>query len=286
MKTVIKWLGLIIAGLIAIIILGGIVITSIGDSKASERYEVTTSLLAEIVEDSASVARGAHLAKIHACLECHTESLGGQVFADAPPFRAVATNLTSGEGGVGLTYTIQDWDRAIRYGIKPDGSPMIIMPSKTLHNLSDDDTRALIAYLRSIPAVDNELPSTELRTLGKVLVAAGEFDPANEVHLESTRGQVPQEGVTAAYGKYLASINCTYCHGVNLEGGPAFAPDAPPPPSLKPSGKWTSAQFDTAMRTGVTPSGYELDSKNMPWKAYMHMTDNELQAIYLYLQSL
>ena len=286
MKKALKWLGLILVGLVAIIILGGIVITSVGDSKANEQFEVTNTLLSEISEDSASVAYGAHLAKIHACADCHTDSFGGKVFVDAPPFLVVATNLTSGKGGVGSTYSIQDWDRAIRYGVKPDGSANIIMPSKTLHNLSDDDTRALIAYLKSVPPVDNELPITELRALGKILVAAGEFDPANEVHLESNRRDALEAGVTKEYGKYLASITCIYCHGDNLEGGPALGSDSPPPTSLRPASQWPLAQFKTAMRTGVTPAQHQMDPKDMPWTAYENMTDDELEAIHLHLQSL
>ena len=140
--------------------------------------------------------------------------------------------------------------------------------------------------MRSLYAVDTELPATELRTLGKILTAAGEFDVASEVHLASERAPVPPKGITAEYGKYVSSITCTHCHGDQLEGGAPRGPDAPIPGSLIPSGKWEYDMFETAMRTGVTPSGHEMDMEMMPWNAFKHMTDEELRAIHVYLQTL
>lgn len=286
MKKAFKWTGIAVLGLAIVLISGGIAASSIGSSKANKTYEVTESLLTTVPSDSASLAYGEHLAKIHGCASCHVDSFEGRVFVDAPPFLITAPNLTSGKGGIGQSYGIQDWDRAIRYGVKPDGRAALIMPSKTLHNLSDTDTAMLIAYLRSIPPVDNELPEMELRPLGKILTAAGQFDVASEVHLTAEREPAPPAGISVEYGKYLSSMTCIYCHGDNMEGGVALGPDAPIPPSLIPSGKWEYEMFEKAMRTGITPAGNEMDQEAMPWNAFKHMTDEELQAIHLYLQSL
>ena len=286
MKNALKWTGITILGLAIVLVSGGIAASSFGSSKANKTYEVTESLLASVPSDSTSIAYGKHLAKIHGCASCHNDSFEGKVFVDAPPFLVSASNLTSGKGGIGQAYSIQDWDRAIRYGVKPDGKASLIMPSKTLHNLSDTDTAMLIAYLRSIPPVDNELPERELRVPGKILTAVGQLDVASEVHLTADRAPAPPAGVSLEYGKYLSSMTCIYCHGDNLEGGIPLGPDAPVPPSLIPSGKWEYGLFKKAMRTGVTPAGLEMDQEMMPWNAFKHMTDEELQAIHLYLQSL
>ena len=59
--------------------------------------------------------------------------------------------------------------------------------------------------------------------------------------------------------------------------------------SLTPSGHlsaWTVDGFKTALRTGVTPEGRELDQLVMPWTLTREMTDVELEAIWLYLNSL
>jgi mono/diheme cytochrome c family protein len=102
------------------------------------------------------------------------------------------------------------------------------------------------------------------------------------------RPVTPQAGVTVEYGKYLAST-CTLCHGSNLngqtisEGGPDYLA-----PNLTMGGEmrfWSEADFIATLHTGVTPSGHQLKDV-MPWKYFGQMTDEELKAVWLYLQSL
>ena len=85
--------------------------------------------------------------------------------------------------------------------------------------------------------------------------------------------------------------SCSLCHGDALSGGsvPGDEGDAPPAPNLTPGGllgRWSEADFINTLRTGVTPGSRSLDSENMPWKFFAKMTDDELKAIWLYLQSL
>jgi mono/diheme cytochrome c family protein len=59
-------------------------------------------------------------------------------------------------------------------------------------------------------------------------------------------------------------------------------------PNLTPGGEltaWSAADFITTIRTGVTPAQHTLNDM-MPWKTYGKMSDDELQAVFLYLQSL
>lgn len=287
MKKVLTWTGIIAGSLIMLLVIAGFVVSSIGKSKATQVYDVSASLLSSVPADSLSIARGAHLSMIHACAECHGNNLGGKVFVDAPPFIAVATNLTSGSGGIGASYSVEDWDRAIRYGVKPNGKAVfMIMPSKTLHYLNDDDTADLIAYLQSVPPVDHTLPATELRPLGNILTGAGALDPSTTVHTSVSRPARVEPGTTAAYGKYLSSITCIYCHGADYAGGPPVEPDTPPAPGLATAGNWTLDQFTHTMRTGVKPDGIPLNPSVMPWPAFKSMTDLELEAIHLYLNTL
>lgn len=80
---------------------------------------------------------------------------------------------------------------------------------------------------------------------------------------------------------------CTHCHRKDLAGGPFPIPDpnAPQVPNLRAAGQWSLEQFETALRTGVRPFGNPLDPEYMPWRDH-NMTDEELEAIWLYLQSL
>ncbi|MCZ6790100.1 MAG: cytochrome C, partial [Chloroflexi bacterium] len=50
--------------------------------------------------------------------------------------------------------------------------------------------------------------------------------------------------------------------------------------------RWSEADFINTLRTGTTPDGRQLDDENMPWKFFTKMTEDELKAIWMYLQSL
>jgi hypothetical protein len=89
----------------------------------------------------------------------------------------------------------------------------------------------------------------------------------------------------------MVNINdCRVCHGQDLNGGPFPDPTITKiSPNLTPGGElafWTEEDFINALRTGVTPSGHELDPKFMAWNFYRNFYDYELKAIWLYLQSL
>ena len=166
------------------------------------------------------------------------------------------------------------------------------MPVRTFYFLSDEDLGALIAYLKSLPPIDNEMPKTDLGPLGRVMLALGQLPPdlipnVTSIDHDGPRPVAPKPGVTVEYGKYLA-ITCTLCHGSNLNGKTITTDAEYLAPNLTPGGElhfWSEAQFIATLRTGVTPSGHLL-KKVMPWKFFGQMTDEELKAVWLYLQSL
>jgi len=148
----------------------------------------------------------------------------------------------------------------------------------------------LIAYLKSAPPVDNVLPERRVEVLGRLMVGVGMFPPLPVDQIDHTdpRPVAPEPGMTAAYGQYL-SHTCTECHGANLNGAPFGPPgEEIPTPNLTPGGllaAWSEEDFFSTMRTGVTPSGHQLNVE-MPWMYYGRMSDEELRALWLYLQSL
>ena len=88
------------------------------------------------------------------------------------------------------------------------------------------------------------------------------------------------------YGKYLANT-CTSCHGSNFNGqllswAESLAPNLTPGGELK---GWSEADFTATLRTGVTPGGHQLKDA-MPWEYFGQMTDDEMKAVWMYLQSL
>jgi cytochrome c553 len=285
MKAVLRKLGIALGALVGLLLLAVLVLYLVGSSRVNRTYEVATADLA-IPAGPTAVERGAHLAEINGCTDCHGANLEGKVMIDAPPFRVVPANLTRGEGGVGDQYDARSFDAAIRHGIGSDGRALFIMPSAAFHQLSDDDAAALIAYLQQVPPVDNVLPSTEFRPLGRLLAAIA-LDTDMEVNTEAARRDAPPPGPTAEYGAYLASITCAYCHGgPQLGGAQPPMPGSPPAPSLAAAGRWSSDEFEIALRTGMTPDGRRLDPEFMPWAFTANMSDGEIQALHAYLATL
>jgi cytochrome c553 len=205
------------------------------------------------------------------------------------PFGYVpAPNLTS--SGVGGSYTEEDWLRAIQHGVAADGRTIApFMPSTRFADMSDEDVAAVIAYLQAIPAADNGAGERELAFPGTVIFGVlGYGDmPVSVIDHEAVGGAAPAFGKTAEYGEYLTTIAvCSDCHGPDLSG--AVDPNGPQGPNLTPGGslgEWTEEDFLRIFREGVKPSG-EAVSEEMPWQFYSGMSDDELGAIWLYLQSL
>lgn len=155
-----------------------------------------------------------------------------------------------------------------------------------MHNFSDEDAAALIAYLKSLPAVDNPLPETELRPLGLILAGTGAFDSASEVHTSVERKAFDTSASIEEKGAYLSSITCIYCHGEDLRGGEPVDPSYPAPPDIVLTGTWPFDVFEKTMRTGESPNNPAINPEHMPWSSFRHMTDDELEAIHAYLGSL
>ena len=199
-------------------------------------------------------------------------------------------NLTSGRGGIGNIFADEDYVRAIRHGIGLDTKSLVIMPSQHYNKISDEDLGAIIAYLKSLPPVDNELDESGLNFLGRIIALfEGSLVPATVIDHTAPRATSPEVGVTAQYGEYLAEI-CTLCHGERLSGGSVSGDeDGPEAPNITPGGalgNWTSSEFVQTIRTGTNPEGKLLDFEFMPWNRFTQMTNDEIGAIWLYLQSL
>ena len=290
MKKTLKWIGIGLGGLLGVLALALGVLYFMGNAKVNQQYDVPLEAIS-IPTDAQSIQHGEHLATIYICLRCHTANLGGELYFEVPGMVSISTpNLTSGAGGGGSSFTDADWVRAIRHGVGPDGRALFIMPSNSFSNLSAKDLGALIAYLKSVPPVDNVLPEKRVELLGKVMMAVGMFPPlaVDKIDHSSPPPAAPEPGVTAEYGKYLA-ITCVECHGPELNGAPFGPPGQEvPTPNLTPGGElstWTEADFLLTMRSGMTPEGSVLDIE-MPWMYFGKMTDNELKALWMFLQAL
>jgi mono/diheme cytochrome c family protein len=292
MKRVLKWIGIVLGGLIGLLALAlaGLYISS--ELRMSRKYDVAVETVA-IPNDEASLARGKHFVDIH-CAMCHGEDLsGGQFFEDPALGYTDATNLTDGQGGIGAAYTDADWVRAIRHGVKLDGTSVFIMPSNDFYYMNDADLGGLIAYLKTVPPVDNTPRPRNMTPLANILYALGAFGDllyAEVIPHDGVRPPSPPEAVTAEYGEYLVNVHgCRSCHGLDLLGDKPPAPGSPLAPGLTQDGElrvWSETDFIATMRSGTTPGGRQLDGEFMPWPGLSKLTDDEMIAMWLYLQTL
>jgi mono/diheme cytochrome c family protein len=292
MRRILKWFGIGFAGLIGVLIVVATALYVLAGPKINETYDITVASVT-VPTDAASVERGRHqVESLLLCADCHGEDLSGEVDAD-PLFGVFAPrNLTPGVGGLDDSFTDADYVRAIRHGVGKDGKAIVLMPSEIYTDMSDADLGSLIAYLKALPPVDNEQPRSTLRVLGRIFAAfdTDSFFAARVIDHDAARPAEPEPGATREYGAYLTFM-CSACHGENLSGGEVlgFEPGAPLAPNLTPGGElgsWTEEEFFTTIRTGQTPAGRNLENDFMPWVNFRKMTDEELRAIWLYLESL
>lgn len=286
-----KWAGIALGGIFTALVMLIIVLAGVGGAKINRTLDVPVAAVV-VPTDAVSIERGRHLVEsVGFCQECHGDNFEGQILGDDPLFgRLAPANLTRGDGGIGGELQDIDYVRAIRHGINREGKAILIMPSEKFNVFGDEDLGVMIAYLKTVPPVDNQVPKSRARLLARILTV---FDPslfpANLIDYSEPRTPAPKRGVTAEYGKYLGTI-CSMCHGQNLGG--QFLPDGSGgvfAPNITQGGtpiSWSEEDFISTIRSGTTPGGNKLDPENMPWPRFAKLTDDELGAIWLYLKSL
>jgi mono/diheme cytochrome c family protein len=221
------------------------------------------------------------------CSGCHSTTLTGGLdlgrsFA-VPAGSMVASNLTP--AGQLARWSDGDIFRAIRNGLDHDGHWLIVMSYTNASSLSDDDTRAVIAYLRSLPAAGAPTvnPPDQLNLLGILILGAGMLPRGKPVVTQTILA--PPKGPTFQYGEYILSYqDCRNCHGQQLTGG-VPGQLGPLGPDLNLVKQWKLEEFTATMRTGIDPIGHHL-GRDMPWRPVGRMDDEELSAIYQYLTHL
>jgi len=292
MKKIFKWIGIVLGSLIGLLLVAGVVLYSIGNARLNKTYDFQPSNIT-LPTDAASIEYGKHRAET-LCQGCHGEDLSGIVdwFDGGPLGKIDSANITSGEGGIGDEFTTEDYVRAIRHGIDPQGKPIFMVAVPATAHLSDKDLGSIIAYIKTVPPVDHKTNGQNFKPMAKILLAAGMLGNlpveavSHDIHVTA-----PERGVSVEYGEYLVNINdCHTCHGPQLNGGPFPDPTITKiSPNLTPGGElgfWTEEQFINTIKTGTAPGGHELDNNFMPWKDYSKFYDDELKAIWLYLHSL
>jgi mono/diheme cytochrome c family protein len=263
------------------------------------------------------IARGKYLANnVAGCIACHSKrdwskyaapvvtgtiGGGGERFDKETDFPGTlyAKNITP--------YALHHWSdaeliRAITEGVTKNGEAIYpLMPYKAYAKMYREDVYSIIAYLRTLPSIKNDVPPRSLEFPFNFMV--------NTVP-EKTTLAAEQDTDRRSDGRYLVTIaNCVECHsqmgisgiaeGTQFGGGWPFQfPNGTKtyaanitPDNETGIGKWSREFFINRFRqyadsinntsTFVT-SGFNT---TMPWKTYAGMTDEDLSAIYLYLRT-
>lgn len=267
------------------------------------------------VASPATLARGEYLARhVAVCMDCHSTR-------DWSQFSAPIVPGTLGKGGerfdekIGLPGVIisknitpaalGNWSdgeilRAMAGGISKDGHALFpLMPYDGYRFMDEADALAIIAYLRSIPALDNPVPRHQLNFPLNLIVNAIPKPPAFR--------QIDRSD-SVEYGRYLATLGgCVWCHtpvnaqsrsipGMELAGGQAFpmqggtvrSANISPDPDTG-IGRWTRADFIARFRAWQEPDtetlalGADGFNTQMSWTQFAGMSDEDLGAIYDFL---
>lgn len=253
--------------------------------------------------DPASLARGAYLMNaVAACGNCHTPlgpqgpdmgaRLSGRLLEDRDIWTVRAPNITMDpETGIG-GWTDEEIIRAIREGVRPDGSVIgPPMPIGLYRGMSDADAQALVDYMRSLPPVRNAVARSAYRvpvppSWGPPVGAVAAPDPADPV----------------AWGGYVAGplAHCAECHSAPTPQGPdvtnglgAGGMEFPGPwgvsvaANLTPTnlGDWSDAQIETAIRSGIGRDGRAL-TPPMGYGYYAGMSAQDMAAVIAWLRAL
>jgi mono/diheme cytochrome c family protein len=268
-----------------------------------------------------TLERGRYLVTtIMACGNCHTpkdaqgraiagqELAGGGIGFDIPPFAGVAANITPDrETGIG-TWSDDEIKRAITHGERPahgalSGQPLAVpMAANFFKAILPGDLDAIVAYLRSVPAVRRELPAPIYR--GPV---------RREAFATADRGFTARDlADPVRRGAYLATIgHCLECHTPQEKGTlqldtalgaggrpflPAFVKGLPESwqgavsrnvtsHSVLGLGAWSDAEIKRAITDGVGRDGRKLQEP-MPFAWYAGIRADDLDAIVAYLRAL
>lgn len=260
-----------------------------------------------MAQDQALIERGKYLMEGPvACGNCHNtrapdmsfvpgkEFAGGFHLFDPIGIDAYSANITPDpDTGIG-TWTDEQIITAIREGTTPDGRIIFPpMPVPSYNGMSDDDVKAIVAYLRTVPAVHNEVPES------KYTIPQQAMPPAKGAPAPSPSDKV-------AYGGYIvnALAHCFECHtpftpegmpdmtklgagGFEIVLGPditVMTANITPDPETG-IGSWSDDDIKKAITEGVRPNGTKL-APPMPYSNFHNMTAEDLDAVVAYIRTI
>lgn len=313
MKKLLKIAAYLI-GAVLILLICTLAFLQLGFPKVDPAPELTIEYTPDRVE------RGAYLANhVAVCMDCHSTrdfsefsgppspnslGAGGDVFDHSMGLPGVfyAKNITP--HGIS-DYTDGELFRLITTGVTNDGRPMFpLMPYMYYGKMDSEDIYDIIAYVRSLPAIESEIPDSKPDFPVNLILRT--------VPVNGSPSKKPDPSDQVAYGAYLVNASsCAECHtqvdpqgmilqDVKFAGGRSFPfPDGSAVISSNLTqdsetgiGNWNEEMFvnrftqyqDSSYVNPKVPPG-EFNTI-MPWTMYSGMKEEDLKAIYAYLKTI
>jgi hypothetical protein len=274
----------------------------------------------QVERSEARVARGKYIyEQLADCEGCHSErdykKFGGPVLAGMSgsgsvfpkelglPGLIAPPNISQDrERGLG-DWTDGEIIRAVREGVSRDGRALFpMMPYQSYSKMSDEDVEALVAYLRTMPALKHDVPKTKVDFPVNLLMKSAPQPVVGKVAPPNREDRI-------AYGKYLVGMaGCEICHtkmekgapieGMNFAGGEVFRVPGMEVHSANISsdvetgiGAWTEERFLDKFRgyrnftDENLPVAVQANFTVMPWLGLRKLPDDDLRAIFAYLKT-
>jgi len=234
----------------------------------------------QLHKDSTSIMDGKRLVAIAHCSDCHGEHFNGGLVAKIKYFgQIIAPNISK----IIPTYSDGELERVIRHGVKKNGHSVFIMPSFMYYQLKEETVEKMIAYLRTIPPLDDTLngAKTEFEFMGRIAFIRHQIIPIAEIVNHTSPGKyLPHDTTQISFGKYLVMSTCTSCHGQNLKGEPDLGPN------LIIAASYPKDEFCKLLHTGIALGNRQLGLMSKVARNNLcHLTDHEMDCIYAYLKT-
>lgn len=272
-----KWIKRILLGILALVLLAVGTLYAWSAVIIGKEYPVAARSVT-LSSDPQVLAEGERLSRVLGCFNgCHGKEMEGSLFFEQPLVgRFVAPNLTT----LDKRYTPGEIEALVRQGVRPDGKSLFGMPSDSFSIMTDEHLSAVLSFVASFPTHENDPGKTSIGPLGRLGLVLGQYFPA------AVNAQ-PQPWLSAfiedplRHGEYLAITACAECHGSELEGTEGFTPP------LTIAKAYSLDDFRKLMATGEGLGGRDLGlMSRMTQTRFRHLTDNEVEALHAYLQSL
>ena len=269
-----KWLITAVAAvLVGIPLLALAYIYVASEQMLDRKYPLPPSSI-HAASGAAAIARGDRLAHAYGCTDCHRPNLEGTFI---PDFGVWSLNLTQ----LARTFSDQDFDRAIRHGLRPDGTSVAeFMPSDAFQYMSDSDLADVLAFVRAHPpqGAPHAVPSYGIKlrvglVLGIAKIGRAWF-PLQKPALDL--------GPKYERGRQIAMTACGECHTTALHG--ETPPQPHHPPDLSIVAAYDRPTFLKFMHTGKAAGNRELRMMSAVARVRVsHLSDADLDALYDYL---